>query len=323
MTSSTGQVLESSTGLLFKEKKRLITEDELLTLETEFKNLLRTGDSFHKIKKNDVTAVRAFDSGFRSLKAIIIGVFLVMIGLNSLEYSITLASLILGLGVLLILHGIQKEFQILVEYIARSPTQFVFIPGLLKFNGQGSLPITHEIAAIDFLNSNIAADQELASFRVKETFLALELSKKILRIGQETISIFQEGSFLRPKGFIVFPTKNLVSIRVNPASFRSLKGGILGVLLALIGISGILTARLATIVGSLFYLVFGILLVAWGFQRMVKLSLAYMVFGNRVHEVTVEGAAIDHVEMLHSLGEIAIQASVSAIGREKRETITM
>ncbi len=306
-------MFESTAGLIFKEKKRLLVDDEILSLETEFSNILRTGETFHRVRKEDIVAIRSFDSGYRSLMAIILGVLFLITGLGVLQSSISISLMMITIGVILVIHGLQKEFTVILEYLARSSSLPVFIPGVLQFNGQGTIPFTDEMASIDFLNANVARDDEILTYRLKETFLTMEMARKTIRIGKEIIIVKQEGKILRPNGFVMFPTKNLISVRVNPISFRSPKWGVLGIFLALLGLIALSQMELDTLPSALLYTLFGIFLILWGFQRITKISFTYMVFGNRMYTVDVEGITVDPVEMLHSLGDVAMQASLDGM----------
>ncbi len=317
---STQAVMETTAGLIFKEKKRLVSTDEILSFESEFKNLLRTGESFHRIKKKDVIAVKALDSGFRSLTAIIMGILIAFIGLTMIGMSLLLALLFLMIGGLLLLYGLQKEFLILVEYLARPPVGNVFIPGRLKLNGQGTLPLTSEMASLDILTTNVANDDVLFTYRLKETFLTKELARKTIQIGKETLVIKQEGTFLRPNGFWIIPTKHLIATRVDPSSFKSIKWAIVGILLILIGIMGLTalsSASLLQLLSNILLLGVGLFLAVWGFQRMTKIAFTYMIVGNRVYTIEVEGIPLDPIHMLNYLGDVAMQAAITAAQRGK------
>lgn len=311
--------LEVETGLIFKEKLSLIVDDKIIRKESKYSNLLRKGESYHQIKKADVLAVKARDSGFKSFRAILLGAFLAVVSVMLFSLSLRFQEAfsrsfaILGglTAIALIIYGLQKEFSLQLDYLSKSDAVPVVLTGAIEFNGRGTLPIDVVTTADVVFGLNPQDDRELFTFRAKDTFLGISLRQKMLRVGSKTISVIEEASSITSKGFIQVPIKNLIAVEVNPKRFRSLGWGLIGLL---IGLFGILIVLSSNDISGIMFVVIGGILVAWGFQSIISVAFSYLVVGDKVWTIQFDGVAIDAPGMLANLGDIAMDAALTTQG---------
>jgi len=297
ITSEKGSILKSTYSLNINNKTTTlrITSSNILKEETEYK----------KIKTEDIVGINSRDSGFQSLRAIIIGIVFLIVGIQLIS---SLGGINIGvqisfaIGVLLILYGIQQTFEIDVHYQSLSQTLPLAISGVLNFEGTGQLPIQPQQLVQSLFGS---PNEDIFSVETKDGFLGVISYRRKLRVTDTMLVIDAEKSQLTPSSVIGIPLKNIISINVTPSSFRNFWVGLLGILIAAGGVFAVLGGSLFS---GILSTILGVVFAFYGFGKLMKTEFTYAITGKTVKSVVLEGEIIRSSHDVEQMGEIIMGA---------------
>jgi hypothetical protein len=149
-------------GLFFKSKHQITADDQIIEVQSNYNDLLKSGDQYKKIQTKDVIGLRASESGFKSVKIMVIGAIITIIGLNlliSLLGTNTLPLIILS--IVAIAYGAQKNFEVAFDYFAGSKIVPMYNSGSLKFLGTGAIPFSYDQIIRQIFKAEIGGNPHL------------------------------------------------------------------------------------------------------------------------------------------------------------------
>ncbi|MCY3415043.1 MAG: hypothetical protein INQ03_25555 [Candidatus Heimdallarchaeota archaeon] len=261
-----------------------------------------------RIRSKDVIAVRSYDSGFNSIKFIGLGIFILILTIQSMIYfgfgTITIT--MLGISIYLIAVGLQREFKLIFDYFTSSNALPAAMGGSFGISGSGNMPVDPKvIAETTFGSFNY---NKIAEIGLQDGFIGIGSYKKRLELFRDFLIIQAEKSTISPSSVIIIPTRNILAVQVYPKKMRSVKIGLYGILLTLLGV----TSVLAELYSLLLLVLLGVIMIYYGFSKVLKIVITYAIVGNDVSSFTYDGAIMGASFNVDEIGEIIMGAAVNA-----------
>ncbi len=293
--------LTAQDGLILKNENRLIIDGSTTAVWQHSNGIFSKGESYKKIRTRDIVGIRSVEGGIRSRRALLIGALLLYMGLSLLISSPVDSAIwfyLIVVGGLLVAYAFIRQFKISIDYLARSLNLPVVNLGTLEFTGSGPLPIdVGDLSSAIFGGNGLSNPVE--SFRVRSSTISALGAMRQLLVYPDALVFHQGSGFLLGKEFNYIPMRNVISVVSYPSKFKSPRSILVGIFFLLSGLA------------SYPLLLLGILLIAYGLQRMVRMAVTYATVEGKVFLQELEGIAIDSMDKFNFLGETIMNQALA------------